>query len=392
MFLLVYYWAQNFWASLISGVLFAFSPIRLGQIGHLQLLHFYWAPLALLFLEKALRTKGWGPLLGFSTFYWLQVLCSVYLGWLTTVAIALYLLYSAFITDRDLLSSTMSWRYVFVLASSLLVLLPFHLPYFVVRSRWGPPWRLDEIVSYSADLVLSYLSVSPFANSVYHSLLGFAQSSCGGWEKWLFPSLVVFTLVVFAIFSAVCTVTFDRDKKMKQVFGLLATSAFVLSLGPYLVALDQKFEIPLPYLAMYYLVPGFQAMRVPARFGLMVMLAGSVLAALGFLRASNYLHVRLGYRRLTLSTCQGILALCCLGVFAVELGFKPLQLVRIPTGREIPEVYRWLAAEEFTGPIVELPYGFREDFLYQYFSTYHWQPLVNGATGFIPPTYLAILP
>jgi hypothetical protein len=41
---------------------------------------------------------------------------------------------------------------------------------------------------------------------------------------------------------------------------------------------------PLPYLLLYYFAPGFQAMRVPARFGFMALLAACVLAALGVLR------------------------------------------------------------------------------------------------------------
>jgi hypothetical protein len=52
-------------------------------------------------------------------------------------------------------------------------------------------------------------------------------------------------------------------------------------------------------------------------------------------------------------------------------------------------VYRWLATKEFAGPIVELP--LRQDFWqalkYMYFSTYHWLPIVNGASRFLPPTH-----
>src|SRR4030095_2347037 len=48
MFLLIHYWTTNFWASLLTGCLFAFSPVRLGQLAHLHLLNLYWAPLALL--------------------------------------------------------------------------------------------------------------------------------------------------------------------------------------------------------------------------------------------------------------------------------------------------------------------------------------------------------
>src|SRR5262245_20415587 len=137
MFLLVHYWTHNFWASLISGSLFAFAPIRFGQLGHLQLLNLYWAPLAFLFLERFLRSRRWWDLAGCVLFYWLQILSSVYLGWFTTIAVALYALYYMFFVDRELRSRSLIPQYAAFVASSLLLLLPIHLPYFRVEQQWG---------------------------------------------------------------------------------------------------------------------------------------------------------------------------------------------------------------------------------------------------------------
>src|SRR5262249_51295574 len=63
------------------------------------------------------------------------------------------------------------------------------------------------------------------------------------------------------------------------------------------------------------------------------------------------------------------------------------------------EVYRWLAQAR-PGPIVEIPFGqdmnpawtreslgLRTEHRYMYFSMVHWQPLVNGSSGFSPPDY-----
>lgn len=390
MFLLVYYWTQNFWASLISGCLFAFAPIRFGQLGHLQLLNLYWAPIALLFLDRFLCRKRWGDLVGFAIFYWLQVLSSVYLGWFTTIAVALYVLYYALFIDRDLLGRSMIPRYATFAVLSLVFLLPLHLPYYEVKQQWGFSRSLKECVSFSADLFLSYLSVPPFMTDLYLSMFRFAKSSFAGWEKWLFPGFVLPLLVALGSIPGSGFLPSDKTMRMKRVFGLILVSSFILSLGPYLVILDRNTHIPLPYLLFYHSAPGFQAMRVPARFGFMVVLAASVLAALGFLRACTYLNARPGFRRLKPPACQAVLALFCLGLFTLELGFKPLPLVRIQTGYEVPEVYRWLATKKLNGPIVELPFGLWEDYRYTYFSTYHWLPIVNGSTGFLPPTYSQI--
>jgi hypothetical protein len=52
-----------------------------------------------------------------------------------------------------------------------------------------------------------------------------------------------------------------------------------------------------------------------------------------------------------------------------------------------PEVYRWLAAQPPT-PIIELPMGIDSPELwYQFYSKFHWQRIVNGYSGFWPPTY-----
>ena len=61
--------------------------------------------------------------------------------------------------------------------------------------------------------------------------------------------------------------------------------------------------------------------------------------------------------------------------------------VGVPTGRDVPEVYRWLAEESSEGgqgPVVELPvYPLRKHRFYaayMFYSTYHWRPIVFGHT------------
>src|SRR5215510_15022664 len=44
-------------ASLLAGLAFAFAPYRMGQLAHLQVLSYYWAPIVLLGLHRYLRTR-----------------------------------------------------------------------------------------------------------------------------------------------------------------------------------------------------------------------------------------------------------------------------------------------------------------------------------------------
>ena len=71
-----------------------------------------------------------------------------------------------------------------------------------------------------------------------------------------------------------------------------------------------------------------------------------------------------------------------------ELATMPLPL---PEAAPVNPVYRWLATAR-PGPVVEFPFFYnRSDFPrhaeYMLYSTYHWQPLVNGYSDHIPQEF-----
>jgi hypothetical protein len=155
----------------------------------------------------------------------------------------------------------------------------------------------------------------------------------------LFPGLVLGILAALGSLPGAKWLPDSKAQHLKRLFVIVVVSSFLLSLGPFLVISGNHTSVPLPYLLFYYLVPGFQAIRVPARFALMAVMAGSVLAALGFLRVSNCLRSCWNGKQPPVGLLQGLLGLFCLTMFAMELGFKPLPLASIPTGRQVPAVY-----------------------------------------------------
>jgi hypothetical protein len=394
MFLLVHHWTENIAAALVAGCLFAFAPIRFAVLSQVHLANFYWAPLAFLFLDRFVWSKRWADLAWFSVFYWLQVLVSVYLAWFITVGVGVYVLYHVVRIDRGLLDRAMIPRYAAFLAGSMIVLLPFHLPYYAIQQQWGFSTVLQESIYWSADLVLSYLSPPYLFNTIYLSLTRSYFPSLHNQPNFqmLFPGIALGFLAVLGSLSLIKSLPPGRSVRLQRLFRSVLIVALLLSLGPFLVILGRTTSFPLPYLLFYYLVPGFQAMRVPGRFALLATLAASVLAALGFLKTTEFLQGRWGFRRPWTNRVQGLLALFWIGLFILELGFKPLPLDVIPTGQNIPQVYRWLATKPLDGPIIELPLGesFWEALKYMYFSTYHWLRLVNGASRFYPPTYMEL--
>ena len=128
----------------------------------------------------------------------------------------------------------------------------------------------------------------------------------------------------------------------------------------------------------------FKGLRAPGRFGILVLLGVSVLAAYGAARVLS--RTPANWRR--------PLALLIGGVMMLEYQNGPAYMETLPM--ETPDVYRWLAREPRGTVTIEYPLP-RPDALplkepfYMYFSTMHWQPLLNGYSGHYPPSYIRLL-
>jgi hypothetical protein len=381
---LAWWWTRRWAPAVIAGTLFGFAPLRLSQTGHLQLLTFFWAPWALLFLDRFLRARRWRDLWAFAVFYWLQVLSSFYLGMMLTVAVVLYVGFYAVAVDRTLLGRAMARRAAAFVVASVVVLLPFHFAYLEVQRAWQAAWTPGAMAGYSADLQ-SYLSAPALVNDHYVALFR-PVTPAGAHERLLFPGLLLPVLVLLGSFSGVRGVAGTDVRRARRLFGLILVAAFVLSLGPYLVVWGVNTRVPLPYLGLYYVIPGWSAMRVPARFAFLLSLAAVPLSALGAqVVAERVAALRPGaaWRR----GAPAAVGLALVGVFLVELGAKPLPLQAVPLGQGIPEVYRWLGRER-PGPIVEVPIGVpQHEQTYLYLSTVHWLPLVNGRSSYAPSSH-----
>jgi hypothetical protein len=129
------------------------------------------------------------------------------------------------------------------------------------------------------------------------------------------------------------------------------------------------------YTALYRLVPGFDFVRVPSRITILTVLALAVLAGIGFDRLRSRLAA-LGF-----------------------LGFALLELAAFPLGTRAYPVSsspmdRFLAASE-RAPIAVFPVPDPRDAvsaasrhsLYMLNSTSHYFPMVNGYSGFTPPSH-----
>jgi len=158
----------------------------------------------------------------------------------------------------------------------------------------------------------------------------------------------------------------------------LVVVGVLFSFGPTLMVGDTSVEAPL-YRQLYRLVPGFDGLRVPARFAMLVSTGLAVLAGYGVAALAGRIRGR-GAR---------VTAVAALGGLAVlESWTVPLSYQEVP---EMSSADRWLAAAPAPGPVVILPLtvgsGAHLETQRLLGSTLHWRPLVNGYSSFFPQGY-----
>jgi hypothetical protein len=179
--------------------------------------------------------------------------------------------------------------------------------------------------------------------------------------------------------------TFIRERGF-PVGGLLV--AAWLSLGPLPQAQGRPVEIAAPYKVLYDYVPGFDGLRVPARFGAIEAL---MLAMLGAYGAQRLAGSRPG---------RGVLAAASVFFFLESThvpftvnGMTPVRGLATPEARlhrpaRAPAVYQAMAEQPSGSVLLELPFGQPDyDLRAMFDSTVHWHALVNGYSGVFPPYY-----
>ena len=163
------------------------------------------------------------------------------------------------------------------------------------------------------------------------------------------------------------------------LYGSLAATAFVLSLGPEPAAWSHRLVSSGPYLWLVRVVPGMDGLRVPARLSVLVLMSLSVLTAFGAAR----LLARLPRR-------GQIVAAGALGAAIVAEGWAaPLEMAAFDAhGRSGDRsAYRWLAQQP-PGGAIELPileWSVAPTLTYQYATLSHGHPIVNGYSGYGSP-------
>jgi hypothetical protein len=229
-------------------------------------------------------------------------------------------------------------------------------PYKTASTRVGARSR-GEVLEWSAG-PRSYLAVSE-SNRVYAS---FPK----GWdENSLFPGFVPPLLALAGLILV-------RPRRTAIVYAYAAglALAFDLSLG--------LNGVIYPWLYTYTGV--FSGLRAPARASIFFLLFLGALAARGAAAVLGRLSPRV----------RPYAAVALVGLVLLEYWVAPLRLIAYPT--QISPLDQFLRHRP-DGPVAHfpMPRGFQmpgQDPQYLYGSTFHWKPIVNGYSGYYPPSYL----
>ena len=363
MFVLVRDLTGYSWAGILAGIVFTFAPFRFDHYMHLEMLWAQWMPLALWSLHRVLVSGRWRDGLLTGLFIGFQGLSSIY--YVAFFATTLIAVSGALVLGRPLAE----WRRAMLpLAGGAVIAIVMMAPYARVYPRAAAQVgerSAGETILYGAG-PKHYLAATP-DNLIYGSV----TSPLGRHEKYLFPGFITLALIVIGLWPPI-----DRTRL-----------AYALALA---WAIDVSFGVrglTLGWLRDHIVI--FRALRVTARAGQIVLLAASVLAGFGLARVWRRVILPVGPSRRPVAIAAGL----CL-LLTAEFLVRPRVLVPVQT--QATPVYEWLRAQP-PGVVAEVPLPVPPNELseysghYNFLSTFHWRPMVNGYSGTFPDDYVRLM-
>ncbi len=342
-------------AGVTAGIVFAFVPYRFDHYMHLELQWTVWIPWTFWALHRVFETGAIRHAVLLGLFITLQFMSSVYYGLflVTLLPVCAFLLLCG-----TRAGDVMRRLRVLGLAAGTAALLtaPYLLPYATTRRDLGP--RPEEQIALFSARPSSYR-----ATTETNYLYGERTLRFGRGERRLFPGVLPLLLAVVGLllYSA-----------PKEAIMYLVTLA---------IAFDMSFGLKgYTFTFLYQHVPAFDGLRAPARVAIFVIFCLAVLAAYGQSALEKTFSARI--RRLLVVAIPAVLLL--------EYWVAPLPLIAYPSTS--PPLYEWLKKQP-AGVVAEFPMpqpnrlpGNEPRF--EFMSTFHWMPLINGYSGYYPESYI----
>lgn len=369
---LAFEWTGDRAAALLAGSLFAFNTHTLTRLAHMQGIHAWGLPLALLAADRLIVRGRWRDAAWLAVWMAAMAYTSGYLVVFAAIMIAVVVL--ARVPDWWRHAVRTATLFAAATAGAAIAILPVYLPYRRLGKTMGMNRPLEAVTEFSAS-ISGYLST---VGRIHYST--WSARFMGNPVDLFFPGVVVIVLAALAIVWASkasppasasalrFSIAAPLTRRRIVMLVLIGATGFVLSLG---------LRTPI-YGWLYHVFPPMQGLRAAARFGNLFLLAIGVLAALGLAA----LRARLPPHR------AGIVAAALVVLVNLESLRAPLGYTRF---EGIPGIYSLLAHEPDRVLLVEVPFwppqGAFQHARYLVNSTVHWRPILNGYSGYLPQSY-----
>jgi len=336
-------------AGFVAGIVFGFYPYHFEHYSHLELQMMQWMPLSLLAMHRFVETRAARYAIAAAVCAAAQLYSSMYYGVFFAIY-AVVVLATLIATRRPPLKRMLAPAAI-AGGMAILIALPLIRPYREATKTKGERGRA-EVAAYSANR-LDYLRAH-FRSALYGTRMLSGREP----ERALFPGVVPIALAVAGLTPPLGAV------RLAYVAGLLVAFDGSLGFNGY----------SYPYLYDWF--SPIRGLRVPARFSVLVGLSLAVLAGFGVRRLMALPRRRLG--------TQAVFAVAILTSIANVWPVLPL----VPVWPEPPPVYGALSNARHV-VLAEFPvfpdYAYNTP--YMYFSLWHWAPMMNGYSGFMPKSF-----
>jgi len=402
-YLLIKYLTGSRWGALVGGLFFAFCPFKMGQLTHIHVAFSPFLPLILLHFFRYMRGGAGKDLALLAILLLLQSLVGWHYALFCILTVALCWITLSPGPGRDRWSKAL--RSAAVVLGVIAVLALFSLPYLTVRSRFPDYRRTVEEAAGLAVSLRNFIQV-PGENVLYGRILGLGVDRGTYSEKMQFPGLLTPFLVLTGISLLVRrrkqgVALSDPTRRYILFFALLVMASLAYAIGP------RPGGVTNPIYFLTFLGNRLGFIRVPARFYVLTVLGIAVLAGYGL--ASLLHHLRPKHKPARLRT----VAACLVAFQVFELFTLGVPVVRSGVSQDLKEAYLWLK-EKRPATVLELPVsamsniilpnsermGFVPHDAREYIerecaaifnSVMHGCDLVNGYSGYCPPTYRKVL-
>jgi len=349
--LLLWRWTGSWVAGYTAGSLAAFNAYTLVNFTHLQFLHTGFIAAMLFALDRLIVSPRFRDAAWLAVSFALQAMASIYLMVFTTFGLVFALV--ARVGEWRSRVKPLALQLVLGSAMAASILAPYLAPYFLVNRTMHFERRVQD--AEGADWH-NYLSTP--------SNLHYAR-----WSKAMGGGMSAFPGVAALALAAVALVDprSRRDPRMRMC-AVAAAGCVFISFAP---------KMPF-YGVMYQLIPLLHTVRAVYLIAQVALLMLAVMAGFGVAA----LHQRWQHRR----------AAVVVGIVVVAA--VNLEATRVPVGFNwfdgVPAVYDVIAKDPHA-IVVEAPFPMSQQWFlnapYMVNATRHWRPMLNGYSGYRPPSY-----